>query len=153
MALNSEVTAVDVRAIRVRDLDQSEERKQLAGAKKTVVGIKSSVTAKAGTSFTLTAAELLNGFINGTPTGAGTYTFPTAALMVAAIPGAAVGDTFVTFLQNTAGAANTITLAAGGATLVGGTAVAQNKSAIIAFTLTNVTLTTEAYTAFAVVGA
>jgi len=105
------------------------------------------------TTATLTAAQLLGGFINSAPAGAITLTLPTAALMVAGIKGAKVGDSIECAIENTSGGANSITLAAGGATLRGGATVAQNKSAIIKIVLTNVTASSEAYTAYSIVGA
>lgn len=105
------------------------------------------------TTATLTAAQLLGGFINSAPAGAITLTLPTAANMVAGVPGAKVGDTFVCSIENTAGGANSITLGAGGATLRGGTTIAQNKSAILRGVLTNVGSGTEAYTVHSIVGA
>ena len=105
------------------------------------------------TTATLTAAQLLGGMINSAPSGAITLTLPTAASMVAGIKGAQVGDSFDVTLENTSGGANSITLAAGGATLRGGTTVAQNKSALIRIVLTNVTASSEAYTAHVIVGA
>lgn len=92
------------------------------------------VTALAGTNQTLTAAQLLGGRVNGTPTGAATYTTDTAANLDAAIAGAANGDGFRTVVTNTSGGANTITLAGGtSVTLRGNLAVAQNKTAVIDF--------------------
>jgi hypothetical protein len=102
---------------------------------------------------TLTAAQLLGGFINSAPAGAITLTLPTAANMVAGLKGCKVGDSFECVLENTSGGANAITLAAGGATLRGGTNVAQNKSAILKGVITNVGAGTEAYTVYSVVGA
>lgn len=105
------------------------------------------------TTATLTAAQLLGGMINSAPGGAITLTLPTAANMVAGVKGAQVGDSFDVTLVNTAGGANSITLAAGGATLRGGTTVAQNKSALLRVVLTNVGSGTEAYTVHSVIGA
>jgi hypothetical protein len=117
----------------------------------TLAGKKSEATQS--TTATLTAAQLLGGFINSAPAGAITLTLPTAANMVAGIAGAKVGDAFEVSIENTSGGANSITLAAGGATLRGGTTVAQNKSAILRGVLTNVGSGTEAYTVHSVVGA
>lgn len=105
------------------------------------------------TTATLTAAQLLGGLINSAPAGAVTLTLPTAANMVAGIPGCKVGDRFICSLENTSGGANTITLAAGGATLRGGTSVAQNKSALLIGVITNVGSGTEAYTVHSIIGA
>jgi hypothetical protein len=102
---------------------------------------------------TLTAAQLLAGFINSAPAGAINFTLPTAALMVAGMKGCKVGDAFECSIENTSGGANAITLLAGGATLRGGTSIAQNKSAILRGVITNVTAAAEAYTVHSIVGA
>lgn len=106
------------------------------------------------TTATLTVAQTLAGMINSAPAGAVTLTLPTAANLVAGIKGCAVGDSFDLTLENTSGGANAITLAAGtGGTLRGGTTVAQNKAALIRIVITNVTASSEAYTAHSIVGA
>jgi hypothetical protein len=70
---------------------------------------------------TLTAAEILGGFIAGTPTAAANYTTDTAANIVAAIPNAQVGSAIQFTLRNKAAGAYTITLVAGtGVTLNSG---------------------------------
>lgn len=102
---------------------------------------------------TLTAAEVLGGAIVADPNGAGrTYTFPTAALLVAAIPGAKVGDVVSCLITNGADAAETITLQEG----TGGTwdsnqtassrVIPQNAQKTVRLRLTNVTASSEAYT-------
>jgi hypothetical protein len=74
---------------------------------------------------TYTAANLLGGFINRDPNGAGrTDILPTAALLVAAIPGVQVGSGFEFTIRNNADAAETITLNAG----TGGTLSAAGQS-------------------------
>ena len=70
------------------------------------------VTAKVGV-VTLTAAEILGGLIDGTPTGAATYTLPTATLMAAALNQSGIGNAFEFTIKNSAGGAHTITVAAG----------------------------------------
>ena len=78
---------------------------------------------------TLTAAQIIGGFIIGTPTAAATYTTDTALNIVRAIQGAQVGSGIFFTLRNNAGAADTITLAAGtGVTLNSGdgTTVAEH---------------------------
>ena len=118
----------------------------------TAIGTRSEATQT--TTASLTAAQVLGGMINSAPAGAVTLTTPTAALLVAGIPGAAVGDSFDVTIENTSGGANTITLAGGtGCTFRGGTSVAQDKSALLRFLLTNVGNGTEAYTVHSVVGA
>lgn len=105
---------------------------------------------------TLTAAEVLGGIVVGDPTGAGrTYTLPTAALLVAAIPGAKVGDIIRCLIVNGADAAETITIAAGvgGAFDANQTAasqvIPQNTSKTVHIRLTNVTAAAEAYVVYA----
>lgn len=74
----------------------------------------------------VTAAQLLTRVIVGTPTAAATYTLPTASALVAALPGAAVGDAFTFVVRNASAGANTITVAAGtGGTASGTLTVAQ----------------------------
>lgn len=105
---------------------------------------------------TLTAAEVIGGIVVADPTGAGrTYTLPTAALLVAAIPGAKVGDLVRFLLVNGADANEVITIAvgAGGAFDANQTAasqvVPQNASKLVHIRLTNVTASSEAYVAYA----
>ena len=106
------------------------------------------------TTNSLTAAQVLAGFVNSAPAAGITLTLPTAALLVAGMKGCKVGDSVTVSIENTAGGANAITLAAGtGGTLRGGTSIAQNKSALIRIVLTNVTASSEAYTAHSIIGA
>ena len=79
---------------------------------------------------TYTAAMLLGGIILRDPNGAGrSDVTPTAALLLAALPGFAVGDAFEFTIRNTADAAETITVTAGtGVTLSGTMTIAQNNS-------------------------
>lgn len=105
---------------------------------------------------TYTAAQLLGGSIVRDPNGASrTDTLPTAALLVAAIPGAKVGDVIRTYIVNGADAAETITLqaGAGGTFDVNQTAasriIAQNASKLLHIRLTNVTAAAEAYACWA----
>jgi hypothetical protein len=80
---------------------------------------------------TYTAAQLLGGLIlrdcNG---GARADLVPTGALMIAAMPGAFVGQSFDFTIRNTSAGATTITVttAASGSTLSGTMTVAQNNS-------------------------
>jgi hypothetical protein len=119
------------------------------------------VNTAAGTSITtagnetLTAAQLLGGIIVRDCTGAGrTDTLPTAALLVAAIPGAAIGDTVRCWIVNGSDAAETITIAegAGGAFVAAQTAasrvIEQNSSKMVHIRLTNVTAASEAYVVY-----
>lgn len=68
---------------------------------------------------TLTAAQIIGGFIIGVPTAAANYTTDTALNIVNAIQGAVVGSAIQFTVRNKAAAADTITL-------VGGTGVTIN---------------------------
>ena len=86
------------------------------------------VTAKIATA-TLTAAEVLGGFIDGTPTAAATYTLPTGTLMAAALNQAGIGNAVEFTIKNSAAGADTITVAGGvGGTGKGTLTIAQNNS-------------------------
>lgn len=105
---------------------------------------------------TYTAAEILGGIIVRDTNGAGrTDVLPTAALLVAALPGAAVGDVVECDIINGADAAETLTLSAGsgGAFDTNQTAasrvIGQNASKTIRIRLTNVTASSEAYVVYA----
>jgi hypothetical protein len=78
---------------------------------------------------TFTPAQLLGGYILRDCNGAGRAdVVPTGAVMIAAMPGAFVGQSFdFTIRNNSAGATTTtVTAAASGSTLVGTMTVAQN---------------------------
>jgi len=81
---------------------------------------------------TVTAADLLGGLILATKAGAATITLPTATLLNAAVPGAAVGKSFIFYVRNTGN--NTYTVAVG----TGGTSASGN-------TLTVATLSTRMF--------
>lgn len=106
-----------------------------------------SVTAIAGTTTaTVTPAQMLTGVLSIVPTNGCTYTFPTAALLVAAITNPNVGDIIdVIVVNNNSGQTGTLAAGANG-TLIGATSVATNTGRKLRFVLTNVTLTTETYT-------
>ncbi|MCK4340284.1 MAG: hypothetical protein KAY37_01000 [Phycisphaerae bacterium] len=111
---------------------------------------KATQTAKIATA-TLTIAELLTKIIDGTPTGAATYTLPTAALLVAGIIDCKVGDSFEFLVNNKSSGANTITVAAGsGGTADGTLTVAQNVIRAFRIIVTNVTGSSEAYFAYGI---
>lgn len=78
---------------------------------------------------TYKVSDIIGGFINrDTNGGARTDTFPTAAALVAGIEGAKVGSAIQIFIKNTAGAANSLTVAIGtGGTAVGTMTVAQSN--------------------------
>ena len=101
---------------------------------------------------TYTAADLLSGTIVRDPNGAArSDVTPTAALLVAAIPGATIGDTVSTWIVNGADAAEVLTITAGaGATFdanqtATSRVLGQNTSKLMKCRLTNVTPAAEAY--------
>lgn len=100
--------------------------------------------------FTYLAGQLLAGLILRDPNGAGrSDVTPTAALLIAALPGCDVGTTFSFRIQNDADAAETITITAGtGATLVGTMTIAQSNSKAFEVRITNITAGSEAYTLY-----
>jgi predicted RecA/RadA family phage recombinase len=105
---------------------------------------------------TYTAADMLGGIIVRDPNGASrSDVLPTAALLVAAIPGVQVGDVVTTLITNGADAAETITIGAGagGAFDANQTAasriIGQNSSKIVKVRITNIGAGTEAYVAYA----
>lgn len=105
-----------------------------------------------GGNVTITAAQLLTGsIIRDCAGGARTDTLPTAALLVAAIAGAKVGDIVRCYIVNGSDAAETLTVdaGAGGAYPAAQTAasriVGQNTSKLLHIRLTNVTALSEAY--------
>lgn len=104
---------------------------------------------------TYTAAEILGGIIVRDPAGASrSDVLPTAALLVAAIPNAAVGDIIECLIINGADAAETITIGAGsgGGFDTNQTAssriIGQNASKLMRIRLTNVTASSEAYVVY-----
>jgi len=98
---------------------------------------------------TLTIAQLIQKVIDGTPTAAATYTLPTAALLVAGIANARVGDSFWLCINNKSAGAFTITVAAGaGGTADGTLTVAQNVIRNFLVIVTNVTAASEAYSVY-----
>jgi hypothetical protein len=117
--------------------------------------------AAATASATLTAAQVLTGMVAGDPAANVTWTLPTAALMVAAVPGAAVGDMiqFSVINEATIDIDETVTINAGsGGTLVGfgdvqarqttTATAASGGSGLFAIRFTNVTLASEAYVCY-----
>lgn len=105
---------------------------------------------------TIAAATMVGGIYVRDPNGAGrTDTFDSAANLVAALPGAAVGDILDLLIVNGADAAEAITLAvpASGAFDANQTAasrvIGQNTSKLVRIRLTNVTAASEAYVVYA----
>ena len=89
---------------------------------------------------TITAAQVLTGILDGTPTAAATYTLPTAALLVAGIANCKVGSSFLLIVNNKSAGAYTITVAAGASGTGDGTlTVAQNVIRAFLILITNVT--------------
>lgn len=104
----------------------------------------------------LTTDQVKSGIIVIDCGGAGrTVTFPDADDLVAAVPGAEVGDTIEVYIVNGSDAAETITLAAGtgGGFDANQTAasrvIPQNTSKPVRVRLTNVTAAAEAYVIYA----
>ncbi len=97
-----------------------------------------------------TAAMFLGGLILRDCGVAGRAdTIPTAAALVAAMPGCAVGDSFRVTIRNTSSGADTITVSvATGGTISGTATIAQNNSKTFLVVLTNVTGSSEAYVAY-----
>lgn len=80
---------------------------------------------------TMTVAQTLKAglLLRNTNGASRTDTLPTATLIKEAIPGVRVGSAFEFTIRNTAGAAETITVAAGtGGTMTGTATIAQNNS-------------------------
>lgn len=90
------------------------------------------------TSITLTAAQLVDGFFNQTGGTTNTVTTPTAAAIVAAIPGCVVGSQFTWTVNNNG--SGTLTLAGGtGVTVEGAAAtVATTVFSVAVGVVTNV---------------
>lgn len=84
---------------------------------------------------TYTASDVIGGFIQrDTNGGARTDTLPSAALLIPAIEGAQVGSSIKVLVKNTAGAANTLTVAAGaGGTMKSGDTATVAQSNIKEF--------------------
>jgi hypothetical protein len=104
---------------------------------------------------TYTAAEILAGLIQRDPNGASRADIlPTAVSVVAALPYPAVNQGYAFTVQNTADAAEAITLTvAAGGTLSGTMRVGQGETRTFLLLLTNVGSGTEAYTCYALGGA
>jgi hypothetical protein len=104
----------------------------MLGAKSNGLGtsVKTVTTDATAGALTYTAAMLLGGIILRDPAGGNrSDVTPTAALLVAAIPGCAIGTAFEFTIRNAADAAETITVTAGeGTTLSGTMTIAQNAT-------------------------
>lgn len=108
------------------------------------------VTLTTAGNLTLTSGQVLAGIILRDPAGGSrTDTMPTAALLVAAIPGAMIGSSFDLWIRNDADAAETITVAAGTGGTIGGTAtIAQSNSKMFLVRITGTVAGSEAYVAY-----
>jgi hypothetical protein len=138
MAVNSEVPYVDVRTIRVRDLDLDEVKKA-GGSALTDLG--------STTTQTILATAILGGFI--TYSGATTtHTLPTAALLVAALPAAKVGERVECFISNTGAGTVTIGNPTGGTAGVGATGITIVTTVGKKLTILITNVATPAYTWF-----
>lgn len=99
---------------------------------------------------TYTAAEIIGGLIlRDCAGGSRSDVTPTAALIVAGLPGAIVSSCFEFTIRNTSDAAETITVTAGaGVTLSGTMTIAQNNSKRFLVVCDNVTGAAEAVTIY-----
>lgn len=136
----------------------AKQRQQAAGNLQMRGGYDGNAPASIATAgnVTLTAAQMATGIIVRDPAGAArTDTLPTAALLVAGLPGVKVGQIVSVLIVNGADAAETITLAAGtgGAFDTNQTAasrvIPQNASKLVHVRFTNVTAGAEAYVVYA----
>ncbi len=111
--------------------------------------VKTAETVNAVTT-SITAAQLVDGIATITTAGgAVTCTLPTAALIVAAVPGAAVGDVVKCLFVAHSHAANAVTLAtASGLTLLSDPLIGPESSRLVYFRLTNVTASSEAVSVY-----
>jgi hypothetical protein len=97
-----------------------------------------------------TAAQWLGGFVLRDPNGASRFDLtPSAAALVAVVPGAALGQAFEFTIRNTADGPETITVTAGAnVTLSGTMAIEQNHSKRFLVVFSSVTPASEAVTIF-----
>lgn len=122
-----------------------------------IQGSGTPVSTVPGAASTITAANLLTGFVVQAPSAGNTSTLDTAANIVAAVngvsAGAVVGDVIQCYLGN-GSAANTITIAAGSGGAfdanqpAAARVIAVNSSRFVFVRLTNVTGGSEAYTVY-----
>lgn len=96
----------------------------------------------------VTAAQILDGIIIGTPTAARNYTLPAAADLLALLPNAVVGTTIEFSVVNKSSGAYAINIVASSSITNGGLSghlgVTQNTSATFKIRFTNVTASSEA---------
>ncbi len=97
-----------------------------------IMGVLGPVTAYAGATGTIAAADLVNGVFSVDPgsTSAGTYSFAAASLLDAAVSSARVGSTIDFFCVNLGDdSGNDVTFSGTGWTVVGSAVVADGTSA------------------------
>ncbi len=97
---------------------------------------------------TVSAATLLKGALECVPVSAATYTLPTSADLVAALPGATVGYSFDFLVVNNGADSDAITMAAGSggdSTNTGTMTVAQNVCRLFRVVITSITTSSESY--------
>ena len=109
----------------------------------------SPVTSGVG-AITLVVSDLFRGFLDRDSGAANVdATTPTAAEIVAALPGKPIGHTVQLYIRNTTATANTLTLVGGtGVTVSGDADIGQNGSALFMIRLENVTSGAEAVSAY-----
>jgi hypothetical protein len=114
------------------------------------LGFTTVTTDSTAAAITMTAAQIIGGFIARDPNGAGRADLvPTAANLVTALPGCVAGTSFEFTIKNTADAAETITVTTNtGATLSGTMTIAQNNSKRFLVVVTTATPGSEAYTLY-----
>jgi len=110
----------------------------------------SPTTIATASAVTYTTDQFKTGFILRDPNGlARADVTPTAAQIVAAYPDCNVGFSFDVHIRNTADAAETITLTAGTGVTISGTAtIAQNNAKTFRCVVTNITIGSQAVTAY-----
>jgi hypothetical protein len=143
MAVNTEVGAVDVKTMRTRDLDLDEAARRFPAS-----GTETDLGTTTG-AITLTAAQVLGGYITSSNATAANGVMPTAAAIVAALPQPKAGERLT--LSISARGAGTFTLsgAATGVTYRGTVVVAAGGSKVVSILITNVTAASEAITVYA----
>jgi hypothetical protein len=107
-------------------------------------------TAEVGAVGVFTTTHVINGIYHQSDSGTpGTRTFPSAAAMIAAIPGCVVGTSF-RFIVHNADGADTLTVAVpASGTAYGTLTVAAGKNREFLVYISNVTASTEAFLLYA----
>ena len=125
----------------------------LGGKAMGCIGEPSAITTAGNAAYS--AANLLTGIISRDPNGDDRAdTLPTAAALVAAIPGAIVGTSFGFAVQNRSNAESgetiTVTAPNGAVTVSGVATIALGKARLFRVRLTNRAAGSEAYTAYSI---